>query len=92
MDELAQYNKTRWEELARSNVEFSRPWLDLDGSSARIKVDPYGMMKEIGGNQVLCLSSGGGQQSAAFGLLGAQVTIFDLSETQLERDHLAAEH
>jgi SAM-dependent methyltransferase len=35
---------------------------------------------------VLCLASGGGQQSAAFALLGAYVTDFDLSVTQLERD------
>jgi SAM-dependent methyltransferase len=49
-------------------------------------------MKAVDGKQVLCLGSGGGQQSAAFGLLGAQVTVFDLTETQLERDHLAAEH
>jgi SAM-dependent methyltransferase len=92
MDALARYNKAIWEELARSNVEYSRPWLDLDQSSAREKVDLYGMMKEIAGKRVLCLAGGGGQQSAAFGLLGAQVTVFDLSETQLARDHLAAEH
>ncbi len=92
MDELARYNKARWEELAGSNVSNSRPWLDLDENSARKKVDPYGMLKEIAGKQVLCLAGGGGQQSAAFGLLGARVTVFDLSETQLERDHLAAEH
>jgi 2-polyprenyl-3-methyl-5-hydroxy-6-metoxy-1,4-benzoquinol methylase len=91
MDELARYNKAQWEELARSKVEYSRPWLDLDENSARKAVDPHGMMKEIAGKRVLCLASGGGQQSAAFGLLGARVTVLDLSETQLERDHLAAE-
>jgi SAM-dependent methyltransferase len=41
---------------------------------------------------VLCLAAGGGQQSVAFALLGAHVTVFDLSDTQLERDRLAAEH
>ena len=39
---------------------------------------------------VLCLAAGGGQQSVAFALLGANVTVFDLSETQLEHDRLAA--
>jgi SAM-dependent methyltransferase len=39
---------------------------------------------------VLCLASGGGQQSVAFALLGAQVTVLDLSETQLQRDGEAA--
>jgi hypothetical protein len=86
MDELARYSKAQWEELARSNVEYSRPWLDLDRNSAQERVYPFDVMKAVDGKQVLCLASGGGQQSAAFGLLGAQVTVFDLSETQLERD------
>jgi len=92
MDELAEFNKGRWEDLARSNVEFSRPYLDLDTSSARGIVDPWGKLGDITGTSVLCLASGGGQQSAAFGLLGARVTVLDLSETQLQRDQEAAEH
>jgi hypothetical protein len=92
MDELAGYNQARWNELVRSDVEYSRPWLDLDEKSAREKVDPYGMLKEIAGKDVLCLASGGGQQSAPFGVLGAQVTVFDLSDAQLEGDRLAAVH
>lgn len=92
MDELADYNRARWDALARANVRYSRPWLDLNEERAREKVDPYEMLKEIAGKEVLCLASGGGQQSAAFGVLGAQVTVFDLSETQLERDRLAAAH
>jgi SAM-dependent methyltransferase len=92
MDELAEYNKERWEELARSNVEYSQPYLDLDASSARRIVDQWGKLGEIVGKSVLCLASAGGQQSAAFGLLGAEVTVFDLSETQLQRDQDAAKH
>lgn len=91
-DELARHNKAQWEELAQSNVKYSRPWLDLDPSSARERVYPFDVMRDVDGKQVLCLASGGGQQSAVFGLLGAQVTVFDLSETQLARDRLAAEH
>jgi ubiquinone/menaquinone biosynthesis C-methylase UbiE len=41
---------------------------------------------------VLCLASGGGQQSVAFALLGAEVTVLDIAEGQLERDRQAAEH
>lgn len=41
---------------------------------------------------MLCLASGGGQQSAVFALLGARVTVADLSEAQLEGDRRAAEH
>jgi 2-polyprenyl-3-methyl-5-hydroxy-6-metoxy-1,4-benzoquinol methylase/uncharacterized damage-inducible protein DinB len=94
MDEIVEYNKERWEELAAANVEFSRPWLDLDMGSARAKVDPENVLKgmEIAGKDVLCLAGGGGQQSSAFAMLGAHVTVFDLSEVQLQRDRDTAEH
>ncbi len=90
MDDVARYNKERWEELARANVVFSRPYLGLDVSSAREVVDPHAMLSEIQGMEVLCLASGGGQQSVALAMLGAEVTVLDLSETQLERDRDAA--
>ena len=35
---------------------------------------------------------GGGQQSAGFCILGANVTVFDISEVQLEHDRQAASH
>jgi SAM-dependent methyltransferase len=92
MDELAQYNKERWEALAQANVPYSRPILDLTPESARALVDAEGLMDEPAGKDVLCLAGGGGQQSAAFALLGARVTVLDLSETQLERDQAAAAH
>jgi len=75
MDDVAKYNKERWEELAKANVIFSRPWLDLDKKTARKMIDPYGMIDEIAGKDILCLAGGGGQQSAAFALLGAIVTL-----------------
>ena len=92
MDEVAKYNKERWEELAKANVMFSRPWLDLNRKTAREMIDPHGMIDEIAGKDVLCLAGGGGQQSAAFALLGAKVTVLDFSETQLKRDKQAASH
>lgn len=92
LDELARYNKERWEALAQAGVEFSRPFLNLDATLARQVVDPQGMLGKIAGKDVLCLAGGGGQQSAAFALLGANVTVLDLSETQLARDQAAARH
>ena len=44
------------------------------------------------GKRVLLLGRGGGQQSAAFGFLGAEVTVIDLSDGQLEKDRLVAAH
>src|SRR5690606_23960346 len=47
---------------------------------------------DVTGKAVLLLASGGGQQSVAFALLGADVTVFDIAEGQLERDQQAAAH
>ena len=92
MDDVARYNQERWNELAESNILYSRPYLDLDRQSARAVLDPYGVMGEIDGKDVLCLASGGGQQSAACAVLGARVTVIDLSPIQLQRDRDAAQH
>lgn len=92
MDDLARYNRERWEELAAADLQYTRPMLDLTPDSARELADPHGLLGEVAGGRVLCLAGGGGQQSAAFGLLGAEVTVLDLSPTQLERDRLAAAH
>jgi len=92
MDDIARYNRERWEELPPANVLYSQPWLDLDEASARDRVDPEGGAETFSGKDVLCLAGGGGQQSAALALLGANVTVLDLSETQLERDRQAGRH
>lgn len=92
MDDLIRFNKERWDALAAAGVAYSRPLLDLTPEAARRVLDPYGVMEKVAGQRVLCLGSGGGQQSAAFALLGADVTVFDLSETQLERDRAALAH
>jgi len=92
LDEVARYNKERWEALAQAGVMFSRPFLELEEAAARQAVDPQGVMGDVQGKAVLCLAGGGGQQSVAFALLGAQVTVFDLSETMLQRDRETAAH
>lgn len=92
MDESTKYNLKRWKALVDANALFTRPALNLDPASAREKLDPEGRLGSVAGKDVLCLASGGGQQSAAFALLGARVTVFDLSDEQLRRDQEAAAH
>jgi SAM-dependent methyltransferase len=92
MDEVARYNMARWQALADADALFTRPNLDLDSASALALVDPEGLLGEIAGSDVLCLAGGGGQQSVAFALLGARVTVVDLSGAQLARDREAAAH
>ena len=55
-------------------------------------MEPRSLLASAPGKDVLCLASGGGQQSAVFGLLGAHVTVLDLCEGQLRGDRVAAEH
>jgi 2-polyprenyl-3-methyl-5-hydroxy-6-metoxy-1,4-benzoquinol methylase len=92
MDEIAHYKTQRWKALNNVNALFTRPTLQLDGGSARQRIDPEGRLGDLVGKRVLCLAGGGGQQSAIFGLLGAQVTVLDLSEEQLQRDREVADH
>lgn len=91
-DAILQHNQRQWDELARARLAYTLPLLNLTEAEARQRVDPDGMLKEIEGKTVLCLATGGGQQSACFALLGANVTVLDLSPLQLERDQEAAAH
>src|SRR5947209_990358 len=92
MDEIAEYNVERWRRLVEAGALFTRPLLELDAASARETVNPRGWLGELAGRRVLCLAGGGGRESAAFALLGARVTVFDLSGEQLGQDRLAAAH
>lgn len=93
-DDVYLYNHARWEALVKANALFTRPKLDLDEESAYeyLGLDRLRITRDLAGKKVLCLASGGGQQSVAFALLGAIVTVFDISPSQLERDKVAAEH
>ena len=52
---------------------------------------PRARFGELRGLRVLCLASGGGQQAPVLAAAGAQVTSFDLSGAQLEKDRQLAE-
>jgi SAM-dependent methyltransferase len=92
MDDIARFNRERWGDLVRAKVAYSRPFLDLTPDRAQRIVDPFGLLGDLAGRCVLCLAGGGGQQSACFGVLGAQVTVIDITPEQLEQDRLAAAH
>jgi SAM-dependent methyltransferase len=105
-DEIAEASEEHWERMARERCEFTRPWLQLDralieryvrGELADVpeslaEMYPAALLADVEGRDVLCLASGGGQQSAVFALLGARVTVVDLAEAQLDGDRRASEH
>ena len=105
-DKVAIANQRLWEEEAKKGCGYTIPWLELDVSLLRRYADgkleflpepmtciyPACILANIEVKDVLCLASGGGQQSAVFSLLGARVTVVDLAEGQLEGDRKAAVH
>lgn len=105
-DLIASVNQQHWENEVRNRCGFTQPWLNLDrnlvlrytrGEMTQIpapltEMYPPGIFADVAGKEVLCLASGGGQQSAVFALLGARVTVVDLAEGQLEGDKQAALH
>jgi ubiquinone/menaquinone biosynthesis C-methylase UbiE len=106
LDEIARYNQQIWEKWVRDEGEYTRPWLELTRelieSFVRGEIEylpqpyryiyPRQVFEGVAGKDVLCLATGGGQQSAVFGLLGAAVTVLDLTDGQLAGDRRAAEH
>jgi len=105
-DEAAIANERHWERMVKEECGFTIPWLDLDPDIirryARGELDtvperlewmtPRDILTDVEGKDVLCLSAGGGQQSAVFGVLGARVTVVDLAQGQLAADRKTAEH
>ena len=104
MDEVAVHSQRHWERMVAEGNGFTIPWLDLNVHTVRdyatgdvtspaeplFQMFPRIVLSEVSGKDVLCLASGGGQQSAVFGLLGARVTVVDLSAGQLNGDQQAA--
>lgn len=106
-DDIARRKLELMREAVREGRDSTKPWLDLDteayGKYREGRTDalpePYcddpvdrTMMTGAQGENVLCLAGGGGQQSAVFSLLGAKVTVLDLTPEQLESDRKAACH
>jgi len=105
LDRIADRNKNWWQRLVDEECGFTQPWLNLTKKeivsycSGELKnhdqlqnMFPAQILNNVGGKEVLCLASGGGQQSVVFGLLGADVTVVDFSERQLVGDRSAADH
>ncbi len=105
-DTIAIANQKLWDDEVKKGCGYTIPWLELDVSLLRQYAEgeieslpepfdcihPASIFAGIKGQDVLCLASGGGQQSAVFSLLGARVTVVDLTEGQLEGDRKAAAH
>lgn len=47
--------------------------------------------EDLKGKKILCLASGGGQQGPILAATGAEITVFDNSSKQLEKDKFVAD-
>jgi len=91
MDKTTNDNEKKWDKLVISDVPCGRPRLDLNPQKAKEWLNGDGILGDLEGKKVLCLASGGGQQSIGFALLGADVTVTDFSNEQLKKDKAVSE-
>ncbi|HEX8288837.1 MAG TPA: class I SAM-dependent methyltransferase [Pyrinomonadaceae bacterium] len=97
---VQEYNSAAWDKLAENGIEWSIPATPETIERARnddweviltpIKPVPREWFGDVKGKNILCLASGGGQQSPILAAAGANVTSFDASAKQLELDKLVA--
>ncbi len=92
MDKETHSNEKIWDKLAKEGVLCSQPKFNLTPEQAKQYINKNGFYNfDLEGKNVLCLACGGGQQSIGFALLGANVTVVDFSEEQLEKDRLVSQ-
>jgi SAM-dependent methyltransferase len=98
--DIRTHNRAAWDK----QVEHGNPWTIPVSDAAIVaarqgewdifltpsKPVPRAWFPELGGLDVLCLASGGGQQGPILAAAGARVTVLDNSPRQLEQDRLVA--
>src|SRR2546428_4340608 len=89
VDAVAEHNRAMWDRLARAGIPYTRPQgnppRDARGKRRFLDELTYGRIKgiPIAGKRVLSLAGGGGWDPILFAELGAETTLFDLSQRQL---------
>ncbi|MFN2147153.1 MAG: class I SAM-dependent methyltransferase [Anaerolineales bacterium] len=98
---IAAHNRKAWDRLVEEGNRWTVPVSPEEIAAARqgawqvflteSKPVPREWFPDLTGLRVLCLASGGGQQGPILAAAGAQVTVFDNSPKQLERDRWVAD-
>ena len=99
--DIRAYNRSAWNRQVDSGNEWTVPVDPAAIAAARrgewqvvltpTRPVPRHWFGDLGGAQVLCLASGGGQQGPILAAAGGRVTVFDNSPRQLDQDRLVAE-
>lgn len=101
-DDVVAHNRAAWDAQVDGGNEWTQPVgpdviaraRDGDWSIVLIGYEPVPrdwFPADMRGVDVLCLASGGGQQGPVLAAAGANVTVFDNSPRQLERDREVAD-
>jgi ubiquinone/menaquinone biosynthesis C-methylase UbiE len=93
---ITDYNKNAWDRYVTNKVRWTIPVSKSEIDNARqglweviltpTKPVPHKWFPDLKGLKILGLASGGGQQGPILAARGADVTIFDNSENQLNQD------
>ena len=96
-----QYNREKWDGIAASSDRFFKAVTREELDAVRAgdwsinvtaqKSVPREWLEPVAGKRILCLAGAGGKQAPILAALGAEVTVFDISQRQLERDREIAE-
>jgi SAM-dependent methyltransferase len=86
-DGVVEHNRRMWERLARAGIPYTRPIGRPPRSREGMRrfMDPRGRLDgvKLEKSRVLALAAGGGWDAVIFAKLGADVTLLDISSTQL---------
>ena len=94
------HNRKAWNRLSGPNCPWSVPVSDEQieqAHSGHFHISlaggtlPEDWIGDVRGQSILCLASGGGQQAPLLAAAGADVTVFDLSDAQLDLDRKLAQ-
>lgn len=98
--EYTDVNSKTWDQWAKKGIEWSVPITHEEYEQIKDSVwgvyltpcrtVPREWFLPFTGSKLLGLASGGGQQMPIFAALGAQVTVFDYSQKQLEAEEMVA--
>ena len=99
-NKIIAHNEELWNKQAESHCAWSQPVSSETIEMARKGIWEVHITKkplpkdwleqDIRGKDVLCLASAGGQQAPILAAAGANVTVFDISQGQLDQDALVA--
>lgn len=101
MKDVADYNRKAWDDQVAKGNHWTIPVTSEVIASARdgkwdvvltpLKPVPKSWFPELEERDLLALASGGGQQAPVFAAAGANVTVLDNSQRQLEQDQAVAQ-